>query len=34
MYRGIEHWAIEAAGTLGVPRVSLQNALRAMIQGR
>jgi hypothetical protein len=31
MYRDIEYWAIEAAGTLGVPRVSIQNALRAMI---
>ena len=30
-YRDVERWAIEAADVLGVPRVSVQDALRAMI---
>ena len=32
MYRDIERWAMEAAGTLGVPRVGIQDAMRAMIR--
>lgn len=31
MYRDVERWAIEAAEALAVPRVSVQDALRAMI---
>lgn len=32
MYRDIERWTTEAAGTLGVPRVGIQDAMRAMLQ--
>lgn len=32
MYRDLERWAMEAAGTLGVPRVGIQDALRAMVR--
>jgi hypothetical protein len=32
MYRDIERWSTEAADALGVPRVSVQDALRAMIR--
>lgn len=32
LYRDIERWAIDAAGALGVPRVSVQDALRGMIR--
>lgn len=31
MYRDVERWATEAAGDLDLPRVSVQNAMRAMI---
>ncbi len=32
MYRDIERWSTEAADALGVPRVSVQDALRGMIR--
>lgn len=32
LYRDVERWTIDAAGTLGVPRVSVQDALRGMIR--
>ena len=32
MYRDLERWATEAAGSLGVPRVGVQDALRGMIR--
>lgn len=32
LYRDIERWALDAAETLVIPRVSVQDALRAMIR--
>lgn len=32
LYRDIERWALDAADTLSMPRVSIQDALRAMIR--
>lgn len=31
MYRDIERWSVDAAGSLGIPRVSVQDAMRAML---
>ena len=32
MYRDVERWATDAAATLGKPRVSIQDAMRAMLR--
>lgn len=32
LYRDVQQWALDADGTLMLPRVSVQNALRAMIR--
>lgn len=31
MYREVERWSVEAADSLGVPRVGIQDAMRAML---
>jgi hypothetical protein len=32
LLREVEHWAAEAAETLGLPRVHVQKAMRAMLR--